>query len=409
MLKVTDAAGNDGTVADQAYELDTTAPSTTASGIDISDDTGASATDFVTNVASQTVTATLSAPLAAGEVLYGSLDGGSTWIDITGSVSGSDVSWSGVTLSGSGSIVLKVSDSAGNDGTLANQAYEFDASAPTTTLSNLAFSDDTGVANDFFTSVPEQTISATLSNVLGAGELVLGSLDGGTTWTDVTAYVSGTDLAWSGVTLNSGANELRLLVTDEAGNDGDLEVQTYRLGPQVAVSQGGSNYTEQAEFNTDPNANVDYVWIGGAGSEAVQGTDEDDFLAARAGDDAANGGGGNDIMDGGTGSNFLTGGAGVDRFFIDARDGQTTWSTITDFDRGAGEEVSLWGWQAGTSRATWLDSDGVAGWEGVTMHADIDGNGVTDTSITWTGLTRSDLPVPMEMTSPDGTALLWFV
>jgi hypothetical protein len=101
-------------------------------------------------------------------------------------------------------------------------------------------------------------------------------------------------------------------------------------------------------------------------------------------------------------------GAGVDRFFVDARGGQITWSTIGDFDLAAGEEVSLWGWRDGVSRVTWVADDGARGWTGVTMHADIDGNGVTDTSITWTGLDFDDLPVPLATASPDGTQLLWF-
>jgi hypothetical protein len=42
------------------------------------------------------------------------------------------------------------------------------------------------------------------------------------------------------------------------------------------------------------------------------------------------------------------------------------------------------------------------------MHADVNGDGLTDTSITWTGLTFADLPVPTATASPDGTSLLWF-
>jgi len=79
----------------------------------------------------------------------------------------------------------------------------------------------------------------------------------------------------------------------------------------------------------------------------------------------------------------------------------TTWATVTDWS--AGERLSVWGWRPGVSKVQWVDSAGAPGWTGVTMHGDLDGNGVIDTSVTWTGLTRSQLPTPLEF---DG--LLWF-
>src|SRR6185369_6633972 len=68
-------------------------PSTTVAGIDISADSGASASDFITNVAAQTITATLSQALAGNETLFGSVDGGATWTDITSKVAGTSISW----------------------------------------------------------------------------------------------------------------------------------------------------------------------------------------------------------------------------------------------------------------------------------------------------------------------------
>ena len=46
---------------------------------------------------------------------------------------------------------------------------------------------------------------------------------------------------------------------------------------------------------------------------------------------------------------------------------------------------------------------GVAWNKHASMHGDLDGNGVIDTSVTWTGQNRSQLPTPLEY---DG--LLWF-
>ena len=228
-FKVTDAAGNDGPVASQAYTLDSSAPATTLSGIDISADTGTSAADFITKTAPQTITATLSTGLAAGEVLYGSVDGGGTWSNITSKVSGTAVSWDGATLSGSSSIQFKVTDAAGNDGPVASQAYTLDSSAPATTLSGIDISADTGTsAADFITKTAAQTITATLSTGLAAGEVLYGSVDGGGTWSNITSKVSGTAVSWDGATL-SGSSSIQFKVTDAAGNDGPVASQAYTL------------------------------------------------------------------------------------------------------------------------------------------------------------------------------------
>jgi hypothetical protein len=58
-----------------AITLDKTAPSITFSGLALSSDTGASSSDFITNVAPQTIIATLSASLESGDRVMGSLDG----------------------------------------------------------------------------------------------------------------------------------------------------------------------------------------------------------------------------------------------------------------------------------------------------------------------------------------------
>lgn len=101
------------------------------------------------------------------------------------------------------------------------------------------------------------------------------------------------------------------------------------------------------------------------------------------------------MIDGGLGSNFIAGGAGADNFFLDGRAARTstTWSTITDFS--AGDHITIWGYQPGVSRFLWVGSDGAAGYKGATMHSDLDGNGLIDTSVTFTGMTQAQLPTPI--------------
>lgn len=123
--------------------------------------------------------------------------------------------------------------------------------------------------------------------------------------------------------------------------------------------------------------------------DVISCTRDNDFVNGAAGDDAIDGGAGNDILDGGLGSNFLTGGAGADRFFVDGRaasgaTGSAVWSTVTDFGAGT-EQVTVWGWTSGVSRYSTQDSAGTAGYQGATVHFDLNGDGVTDASLTLTG------------------------
>ncbi len=214
----------------QSIVIDTTAPTQTISGIDISADTGSSASDFTTSTASQTITATLSAGLGAGETLWGSVNGGSTYTDITSSVTSTTaVSWAGATLSGSSSIKFQVRDAAGNAGETATQVYVLDTTAPTQTISAIDISADTGSsASDFTTSNDSQTITATLSAGLGTGETLWGSVNGGSTYTDISASVSTTAVSWAGATL-SGSSSIKFQVRDAAGNIGTTATQAYIL------------------------------------------------------------------------------------------------------------------------------------------------------------------------------------
>lgn len=116
-----------------------TATSVDSLSVSLSDDTGSSAADFITREASQTITATLNSELTEGEVLYGSVDAGGSWIDITDQVvNGTSLIWSGVTLSGSSSIQFKVIGTTGNEGEIVSQPYVVDTIAPAITIEPVA-------------------------------------------------------------------------------------------------------------------------------------------------------------------------------------------------------------------------------------------------------------------------------
>ena len=256
MFKVTDAFGSDGVVAQQVYTLDKTDPTQSIGSIALSNDTGALANDFVTNIASQVISAQLSEELEAGDTLHVSADFGANWRDITANVSGTTISWA-TTLT-SGSYQFKVTDIAGNDGAIAEEDYILDTTPPTQTISAIDFSADTGTSsNDFITKATVQNISATLSIALAAGDALYGSSNSGTDWTDITtdSISNDLDILWEGVTLTSGFIQFK--VVDLAGNDGAITEQFYTLdifAPTqqiIDISLSADNGTYDNDFITN--------------------------------------------------------------------------------------------------------------------------------------------------------------
>jgi len=253
----------------------------------------------------------------------------------------------------------------------------------------------------------------------GEGSIVLRS--GSATGTLVESF----DMA-SSLNLIISGNTLTINPTNNLVNSTYYYVGLSR-GAVLDVSENWSDYTHSTFTTTQPRlapmthngVNVDpdvytgpakasedqaihFQLLGDTSNEVLKGTLNNDFINVDAGDDAIDAGAGNDVIDGGLGSNFLTGGAGSDIFFSDGRGGGITWSTITDWN--AGEQLSVWGWTPGTSRILLWQQDGAEGYKGITMHADLNGDGTIDTSVTFTGLVQSDLPTPLDQFDN----LLWF-
>ncbi len=134
-----------------------------------------------------------------------------------------------------------------------------------------------------------------------------------------------------------------------------------------------------------------YIWAGND-SAGIAALSKNVFLKGGAGNDALQVAGGSNVLDGGGGSNFLAGATGADggkdTFFVDGRDG-TTWSSILNFHPG--DAMTLFGFQAGQSAFSWTASDGAAGFQGATIHAELGGAGTgTDASITFAGISIAD-------------------
>ncbi|HED3462985.1 TPA: Ig-like domain-containing protein [Enterobacter hormaechei subsp. steigerwaltii] len=236
-LRVIDDAGNISATTSQVVTIDTVAPdaSKTIAIDSISDDTGLSSSDFITNDTSLTLHGSLGATLADGEYAQISIDGGVTWQNVI--VTGN--SWyyvDGRTLGNQTyDYYVRVVDAAGNVGASAHQQVMVDTVAPdaaiTVTVDNITV--DTGFDNnDFLTSSTSYTLNGTLGDELGAGEYVQVSMDGGTTW--VYATVSGTRWSYNDTrTLADGDYRYQVRVVDQAGNVGATTTQDVTVDTQA--------------------------------------------------------------------------------------------------------------------------------------------------------------------------------
>jgi len=200
-------------------------------------------------------------------------------------------------------------------------------------------------------------------------------------------------IARTGATVLAGPGNLDVATTLQAGAQVTL---TYRyVSPTLSYTDTttGQGGTAMPDVYSGPVAGLQrqYIWPGTHGV-AIAASAPDVFLHGGAGDDALSVSGGSNVLDGGTGSNFLTGATGGDgghdAFFLDARGGGVTWSTLVNFH--AGDTATIFGFYDGTSTRPFTASDGAAGYRGWTVHSEINGAGAgVDASLTFAGISRA--------------------
>lgn len=214
---ITDIAGNafTGLGDTSQFHFETSAPvllNATVTSIDISDDTGASSSDFITAHTVQSISGNYSGTLHAGEYVEVSFNNGASWHTAT-AASGS---WSlmGTLPVGSGTLVARVSNGSTSTSAL-EQEYKVDQSAPA--VASLTLSDTSLEAGD--TATLTLVLTEKLHAPLSAADFsaVGGQLDGlsvsadGLTWTGT---FTSTNLAGSGsISFNATSS-----LADTAGN-----------------------------------------------------------------------------------------------------------------------------------------------------------------------------------------------
>lgn len=219
-IRVVDAAGNPGQSSKgQKISYDDVAATQTVTIDSISQDDGADGSadnkdDFTTNLSNVTVKATVAGALAAGDYVQYSTDG-IAWTRADG-IEGNKVTISGLDVTGSPTLRIRVVDAAGNAGRPASQDIVYDAAGPAADVSIEAVSQgpDDVSTTDYTTNVARATLTVELTDRLGGGERVQYSTDG-RNWSDVADDKGGDDVVnIEGIDLSKGAP-----VSDAVGAD----------------------------------------------------------------------------------------------------------------------------------------------------------------------------------------------
>ena len=248
----TDAAGNTSLAATASILIDTNAPTATVTAIStLSNDTGSSVRDFITNTISQTVAGTFMGTVGTGESIQVSANGGTTWQTATINTASRTWSAASVTLQpGTTSLITRTVDAAGNAIAGVAKAYTLDQTAPTVAVAIAALSNDAGSStSDFITNAANQTVTGTFTEPLGSGELIQVSANGGTTW--VTATIAGSNWTAAGLTLLKGTDQqIRTRIRDTAGNIASGGSKSYTLDTTAPQAPTVNSYTATSIIGT---------------------------------------------------------------------------------------------------------------------------------------------------------------
>ncbi len=391
----TDAAGNV-SGSSTAFELtvDTAPPAATIAITGMTDDTG-TAGDWITGDTTPTFSGTLSAPLAEGDRVEVSYDGGNTWTQA--SVNGTSWSWSAPNhqfAEGDHSVTVRLIDAAGNIGASGDtQAFSISTNvAPEVSaqesggLLGIVDANVLGLidlssqqvfgASDYNNNIEQVVLryggllglplqrlgfNADLAAELGIAVLpdhdegVLGIIGASSTLT-ITSVDGGpidtlrlNELLGS-VTIEGGLlgvsldllSNFTITATDTTGLT-DTANATQLASADILAGLLGSSQSSAIVEGTgsadtvDGTGNSDRLY-GYAGDDTLNGGDGNDLLRGGAGNDTLNGGDGNDLLIGGAGNDTMSGGAGADVFLYEVTGNDGTGGNgtdaITDFTVG---------------------------------------------------------------------------
>jgi hypothetical protein len=261
-----------GFTSGSVHDVDRVAPTTTVSSVALSADTGTFG-DFITKIAAQTISGTLTATLAANETVQVSLDNGASW---TNAAAVGQTFSAAAMLTGSNTLQVRVVDAVGNAGPALSQAYVLDTSAPSApSTPDLVAASDSGASSiDNITNIRTPTFTGTAESGATVG---LYDTDG----TTLLGTTVATDGNWSitALPLAEGTHNVTAKVTDLAGNVSaaspalavtiDTSAPILTIRSNVAKLKAGETATITFTFSEDPGAS--FTWDGTAGDVVVSG------------------------------------------------------------------------------------------------------------------------------------------
>lgn len=203
--------------------IDLTNPTSMAEITSISNDSGISHIDFITNEQKQIFYGTVDAQLEAHEQIEISFDG-VNWVEVD--IDRINNTWSYDNTAndlpeGINRVYTRVIDGAGNIGLNGYKDIIIDITPPAASSTIIKITEDTGLSqNDFITSDSRLIFSGKVDQALNDGEIIQISIDNGQ-WIDVN-YDAATQ-TWtydnSQTSLTEGAHTVSTRVVDAAGNE----------------------------------------------------------------------------------------------------------------------------------------------------------------------------------------------
>ncbi|RKG36781.1 Ig-like domain-containing protein, partial [Acinetobacter rongchengensis] len=200
---------------------DQTSPNAKATLTSITDDTGLSSTDLITNDQTLILNGKITEPLAADETVQISLDGGKTWLDAV--VDRNNGSWSydntnNPLADGVYAVQVRTVDEAGNVGPITEQKITID------------------------TTIPEQLEGVGATDNVGPN---VGDIPSGGTTDDNTPTITGTGEPGATVEVIDNGKPLGTVTVDSAGN--------WTFTPETPLTDGPHEITTT---QTDPAGNT---------------------------------------------------------------------------------------------------------------------------------------------------------
>lgn len=311
----TDNSGTSTTTAVQpTIVVDQTAPDAAIAAQVLGQDTGASASDGITQLGGVTLSGTASdgVGLSSVHIFDGATDLGEATLALGG--------WTFATELGEGSHQLKAvaTDTAGNVTTTALQApIVVDRTGPSVAITSQVLTNDTGLSSsDLVTSDGRVTLTGTVDDDVAIGSVRV--FDGATDLGEAT--ITGGTWTFS-TTLAVGTHALNAVATDAAGNSAGTAAQ-----PAISVVQ------------YDPI-------VGQPGQTTMTGTSHADEIYFSTTNAVVYAGGGNDIIsvtaDTTFGIHYLDGGAGSDTLDLSRLTSGNTVNLATNLATGSQLGVAL--------------------------------------------------------------------